>query len=305
MTGYVVRRILWLIPVLLFVSLATFWLMHSVEGGPWDTGGKMTQADRIRLDARYGLDEPVWKQYLTYMGNALQGDLGVSLRRTTQDVRTIIWDGFQVSFVLGSLSLAVSLAIGLPLGVLSAVKKNGVWDYLAVLVSTAGTAIPSFVLGIYLILLFAVQLNWLPVNGWGSPREAVLPVITMAVFPLAYVARITRASVLEVLNEDYVRTARAKGLSGGTVLTRHVMRNALIPILTILGPVAAAEITGAFIVEYMFGIPGIGRQFVSSITQRDYGVIMGTTLFFTAMVVIANLIVDISYVFVDPRIRHA
>lgn len=305
MTGYIIRRILWLIPVLLFVSVATFWLMHSVDGGPWDTGGKLTNADRVRLDARYGLDEPVWKQYLTYMGNALQGDLGVSLRRTTQDVRTIIWDGFKVSFVLGSLSLAVSLALGLPLGVLSAVKKNGVWDYLAVLVSTAGTAIPSFVLGICLILFFSVQLNWLPVNGWGSPKEAILPVITMAVLPLAYIARITRASVLEVLNEDYVRTARAKGLSPWSVLSRHVMRNALIPILTIIGPVAAAEITGAFIVESMFGIPGIGRQFVSSITQRDYGVIMGTTLFFTTMVVMANLLVDITYVFVDPRIRRA
>jgi oligopeptide transport system permease protein len=304
MTGYIIRRILWLIPVLLFVSLITFWLMHAVDGGPWDTGGKLTAADRARRDAAYGLDDPVWRQYITYMVNALQGDLGVSLTRTTQTVREIIWDGFKVSAVLGLLSLVVATLLGVPLGVLSAAKKNGAWDYLAVFVSTLGTAVPSFVLGIYLILFFGVRLDWLPVQGWGSPKEAVMPVATLAVFPLAYVARITRASVLEVLQEDYVRTARAKGLAGSAVLMRHVMRNAQIPILTVLGPLAAALITGSFIVESMFGIPGLGRQFITSIGNRDYGMIMGTTLFYAALIVLANLVVDIAYAFADPRVRY-
>jgi oligopeptide transport system permease protein len=290
---------------LFFVSLVTFALMHSIDGGPWDSGRKLTDLDRQRLDARYGLDDPIWKQYTNFLTNALQGDLGISFRRQTQDVRTIIWDGFKVSLVLGMLSMALSLAIGLPLGILSAVKKNGIWDYVGVGLSTVGASVPSFVLGIYLILLFAVQLGWFPVNGWGSPREAVLPAITMAVLPLAYIARITRASVLEVLNEDYVRTARAKGLASSTVLWRHVMRNAQIPILTVMGPLAAAEITGSFIVEFMFGVPGLGRQFISSITQRDYGVIMGTTLFYALLIAFANLFVDLAYAVADPRIRRS
>ena len=304
MTGYVIRRLLWLIPVLLFVSLVTFALMHAVDGGPWDSGQKLTDADRARLDARYGLDDPLWQQYARFLGNTLQGDLGISFQRKTEDVRTIIWDGFKVSLVLGVLSLAVSVGIGVPLGIVSAVGKNGPWDYAAVFVSAIGAAVPSFVLGILLILVFAVRLDVLPVNGWGSPREAVLPVIVSAMLPMAYLARITRASTLEVLNQDYVRTARAKGLRSRTVLSRHVLRNAAIPVLTVLGPLVAIEITGSFIVESMFGIPGIGRQFVTSVTARDYGVIMGTTLFFAALVALANLAVDLTYALVDPRIRR-
>jgi oligopeptide transport system permease protein len=305
MTGYIIRRLLWTIPVLLFISLVTFLLMHAVEGGPWDTGGRLTDTDRARLDARYGLDEPLWRQYLTYMENLVQGDLGVSLSRTTQDVRTIIWEGFKVSFVLGAAAMVLAAVIGLPLGILSAVKKNGPWDYLAVAISTIGASIPSFVLAIYLIALFSIELKWVPINGWGSPREAVLPVVVLAVFPLAYIARITRASVLEVLHEDYVRTARAKGLASGPILARHVMRNAFIPILTVSGPLAAAVVTGSYIVESMFRIPGVGRQFVDSFAGRDYGLIMGTTLFYAALIAVANLVVDVLAVLFDPRVRQS
>ncbi len=304
MTAYIIRRVLWLVPVLFAVSVVTFFLMHAVDGGPWDTGRKLTATDRARLDARYGLDEPVWRQYVTYMSNAVQGDLGPSFTRTTQDVRTIIWEGFKISAVLGGISLLVSVLIGVPLGVLSAVNKNGVWDYLAVIIATVGAAVPSFVLGIYLILLFAVRLGWVPVNGWGSPREAILPVITSSVLPLAYLARITRASMLDILHEDYIRTARAKGLANSTVLIRHVMRNAMIPILTVIGPLAAAGLTGSFIIESMFGVPGLGRLFVESFSSRDYGLIMGTTLFYCFLIAFANLLVDVSYVFIDPRIKQ-
>jgi ABC-type dipeptide/oligopeptide/nickel transport system permease component len=207
--------------------------------------------------------------------------------------------------VLGGLSLAVSIVLGVPLGMLSALKRNGPWDYIGVFVATIGAAVPSFVLGIYLILIFSVRLDLLPVQGWGSPKEAVLPVITASALPLAYIARITRVAMLEVLNEDYVRTARAKGLPPNAVVTRHVMRNAMIPILTVLGPLAAVEITGSFIIESMFGIPGVGRQFISSFSSRDYGMIMGTTLFFGVIIALANLLVDLSYAFVDPRIKHS
>jgi oligopeptide transport system permease protein len=305
MTGYLIRRVLWLIPVLLFISLVTFTLMHAVEGGPWDDGQKLTDVDRERLNARYGLDDPVWRQYLNFLTDAMQGDLGVSFQRQTQDVRTIIWDGFKVSAVLGGLALAVSLVLGVPLGVLSAVKKNGPLDYAAVLLSTLGAAVPSFVLGIGLILLFAVRLDWVPVNGWGTPKEAIMPVIALAFLPVAFLARITRASMLEVLRQDYVRTARSKGLGEFTVLTRHTIRNAVIPVLTVIGPLAAGLITGSFIIEQMFGIPGLGRQFITSVTQRDYGVIMGTTLFYAALVALANLLVDITYAVVDPRIKYS
>jgi ABC-type dipeptide/oligopeptide/nickel transport system permease component len=195
--------------------------------------------------------------------------------------------------------------VGVPLGVLSAVRKNGPWDYLAVLVSTIGASVPSFVLGIYFILFFAVRLDLVPVNGWGSPREAVLPVLVLAVFPLAYIARITRTAVLEVLHEDYVRTARAKGLAPTRVLARHVMRNALIPILTVTGPLTAAVVTGSYIVEYQFRVPGIGRQFVESFSSRDYGLIMGTTLFYATTIALANLVVDVLAVAIDPRSRQS
>jgi oligopeptide transport system permease protein len=304
MASYIIRRVLWLAPVLFFVSLITFVLMHSVEGGPWDDGAKRTEADRARLDERYGLDDPLWRQYATFVTNALRGDLGVSFSRTTQDVREIIWEGAKVSFVLGGLAVGLATLIGVPLGVLSAVKKNGAWDYVGVTVATAGAAVPSFVVGIFLILVFAVRLDWFPVNGWGSPREAVMPVVALSLLPMAYLARITRTAVLDVLHEDYVRTAQAKGLSRWTVLSRHVFRNALVPILTVLGPVAAATVTGSFIIETMFGIPGIGREFISSIGRRDYGVIMGTTLFYCVIVALANLIVDVAYAFVDPRIEQ-
>jgi oligopeptide transport system permease protein len=304
MASYIVRRVLWLAPVLLFVSLITFVLMHSVEGGPWDDGALRTDTDRARLDERYGLDDPLWRQYATFVTNALRGDLGVSFSRTTDDVRDIIWDGFKVSFVLGALAVGLATIVGVPLGVVSAVKKNGAWDYAAVMLATAGAAVPSFVVGIFLILVFAVRLDWFPVNGWGTPREAVMPVIALSLLPMAYLARITRTSVLDVLNEDYVRTARAKGLSGWTVLSRHVFRNALVPILTVIGPIAAATITGSFIIETMFGIPGIGREFISSIGRRDYGVIMGTTLFYCVLIALANLMVDVAYAFVDPRIEQ-
>jgi len=315
MAAYIVRRVLWLIPVLLFVSLLTFALMHSVEGGPWDSERKLPDDIVENLNRRYGLDKPVWEQYGDFVFNALKGDLGVSYERQDKPVTEIILQGFKVSAVLGIIALTLATVAGISLGIVSALNRNRLPDYAGVLLASLGSAVPAFVLGILLIYVFAVELGWLPSFGWDTRRglipgwlpradQIVLPAVTLAALPAAYLARITRASVLEVLQQDYVRTARAKGLASAAVIYRHVMRNAAAPILTVLGPVAAALITGSFIIEYMYSLPGTGRLFIQSVNARDYGMIMGTTLFYAAIIAVANLAVDIGYAFFDPRVRY-
>ena len=312
MTGYVLRRLLWLAPVLFFVTLITFVLMHLVSGGPWDTKDRPISPQlREQLESKYGLDEPVWQQFLTFSWNALHGDLGVSFQYQDRPVTEIIREGVEVSAVLGLMALAFALAVGVTLGVVAAVRQNSPIDYASVFLSTFAASTPSFVLGILLIVVFAVQLGWLPVFGWEKAwwlfpnwKQAILPTVTLGALPAAYIARITRASVLEVLEQDYVRTARAKGLHERLVLGRHVLKNAVVPILTVSGPIAASLVTGSFIVETVFAIPGLGKQFVASVFQRDYGMIMGTTIFYAAIIAVANLVVDMVYVAVNPRIRY-
>jgi oligopeptide transport system permease protein len=312
MTGYVLRRLLWLAPVLFFVTLITFVLMHLVPGGPWDTKDRPISPQlREQLESKYGLDEPVWQQFLTFSWNALHGDLGVSFQYQDRSVTEIIREGVEVSAVLGLMALAFALAVGVTLGVVAAVRQNSPIDYASVFLSTFAASTPSFVLGILLIVVFAVQLGWLPVFGWEKAwwlfpnwKQAILPTVTLGALPAAYIARITRASVLEVLEQDYVRTARAKGLHERLVLGRHVLKNAVVPILTVSGPIAATLVTGSFIVETVFAIPGLGKQFVASVFQRDYGMIMGTTIFYAAIIAVANLVVDMMYVVVNPRIRY-
>ena len=312
MTGYILRRLLWLAPVLFFVTLITFVLMHLVSGGPWDTKDRpLSPQLREQLESKYGLDEPVWEQFLTYSWNALHGDLGVSFQYQDRSVTTIIREGVEVSAVLGLMALAFALAVGLTLGVVAAVRQNSPIDYASVFLSTFAASTPSFVLGILLIMVFAVQLGWLPVFGWEKAwwlfpnwKQAILPTITLRALPTAYITRITRASVLEVLQQDYVRTARAKGLHERIVLGRHVLKNAAVPILTVSGPIAAGLVTGSFIVETVFAIPGLGKLFIASVFQRDYGMIMGTTIFYATIIAVANLVVDMMYVAVNPRIRY-
>ncbi|HEX5368225.1 MAG TPA: ABC transporter permease [Dehalococcoidia bacterium] len=309
------RRLLWLGPALLFISMMTFGLMHNVRGGPWDGERPLQQTQIDNLNRKYGLDEPLWRQYVTFAGNALQGDLGISYQRQDKPVTQIILSGFRVTAVLGTLSLALAALMGVTLGVVSALNRNRFQDYAGVLFATVGSAVPGFIMGIFLIFLFGVKLHWLPTFGWDVhsgivagwlPRwqQLVLPVFTLSLLPAAYLARVTRASLLDVLQQDYMRTARAKGLSNTAVLWRHAMRNAAIPIITVLGPITATLITGSFIIEQLFSVPGSGRLLVQSITERDYGMIMGTTLFYATIVVLANLAVDITYAFVDPRIRY-
>jgi oligopeptide transport system permease protein len=299
-----VRRLLWLIPVLVVVAAITFTLMHLVPGGPWDRSKRLPPQAQANVERKYGLDKPVWRQYADYMVNLAQGDLGVSYQQLNRPVRDIIWEGAKTSGTLGLIALAVATFAGIGLGLLAALRQNTILDYFSVTFATFGASVPSFVMGMLLLILFSAYLHWLPTGGWGTWRQAIMPVTALSVLPTAYIARVTRAAMLEVLQQDYIRTARSKGLRERVVVLRHLLRNGLIPVLTVLGPVAAALVTGSFIIEYLFDIPGIGRYFVTSISARDYGMIMGTTLFYTTVVVAANLIVDILYAVVDPRIRY-
>jgi oligopeptide transport system permease protein len=301
---YLLARLLWTVPVLVFVSLITFALMHSVEGGPWDQEKKLPAPVVQNLNHKYGLDQPVWRQYLTFAGDALQGDLGISFARQDKPVTSIIINGFKTTAVLGLMAAALAIIIGVSLGVLAATHRNGPADYGSVLLASVGSAVPSFALAIFLIYILSVKLQLLPVLGWGSWKQAIMPVLTLAALPTALMARMTRASMLDVLRQDYIRTAEAKGLHRRSVLYRHALRNALIPVLTAAGPLTAHLITGSFIVEQIFAIPGCGRLVVQSISARDYGMIMGSTLFYAVIICMANLAVDLTYAAVDPRIRY-
>ncbi len=304
MAAYLIQRILWIVPVLVAVTVITFILMHQVPGGPWDRSKRLPPQALENVNRSYGLDRPLWEQFGRYALGLAQGDLGVSFRSNNRPVSDVLGDGIRVSATLGLLALALSATAGVALGVFAALRRNSALDFASVAFATAGASIPSFILGMLLLILFTGYLHWLPSGGWGSPQQAVMPVLALSAWPTAYIARVTRASVLDVLHQDYVRTARAKGLQERVVVLRHMLRNALIPVLTVIGPVAAMLVTGSFIIEQLFAIPGIGRAFVTSIGARDYGVIMGTTLFYTFVIVIANLLVDLLYAVIDPRIRY-
>jgi len=304
MAQYLVQRVLWTVPVLLGVAMITFVLMHQVPGGPWDGAKRLPPAALENVNREYGLDQPLWEQLGRYLLGVAHGDLGVSFQDRNRPVADVLAGGVRVSATLGALALAVSVAAGVALGVTSALRRNSVLDYAAVGFATVSASVPSFILGMLLLVLFTARLHWLPSGGWGSPQQAVMPVLALSALPAAYIARVTRASMLDVLQQDYVRTARAKGLRERAVVLRHMLRNALIPVLTVIGPIAAALVTGSFIVEELFAVPGIGRTFVTSIGQRDYGVIMGITLVYAAVVVTANLAVDLLYAVIDPRIRY-
>jgi len=317
MTGYVVRRVLWLIPVLWAVATLTFFLMHAVPGGPFTQEKTLPQSITDALNRRYNLDEPLWKQYLLYLWNLLQGDLGLSFRGD-RDVSELIGRGFFVTVQLGLISFVLAAIVGVTLGIISAVNQNGPGDYAAVFFATVGASVPNFVLASFLIIIFAIKLHWFLILGWGGPiewhdtfnasawdvKKLVLPVISLGVVPAAYIARVTRASMLEVLRQDYVRTARAKGLAEYNVIFGHAVKNAMIPVLTVTGPIFANLVTGSFIIENVFSIPGVGRAFIDAVLRRDYAMIMGTTLFYAAIVAVANLVVDLLYAVVDPRIRY-
>jgi oligopeptide transport system permease protein len=304
MSKFIVRRLLWLLVVLFVVAFVTFTLMHLVPGGPWDRDKQLAPQVIENLNKKYGLDQPFVVQFGNYIWNALHGDLGVSYQYQDRSVTSIIMGGLPKTATLGITAFLLALIIGIPLGMLAALRQNSTLDYASVLFSTIFASIPGFVLGILLMIIFSVVLHWLPTSGWGNISNIIMPAFALAALPAAYIARIARASILEVSRQDYVRTARAKGMIERIVLSRHVLRNAMIPVLTIAGPELAGLISGSFIIENLFSIPGIGRFFVQGVFQRDYGLIMGSILFYAFAIAIVNLIVDILYAAVDPRIRY-
>ena len=304
MAAYTLRRVLWLLPVMLGIASITFLLMHFVPGGPWDEEKKLPPQVVENLDRRYGLDDPLWKQYGSFLAGLLRGDLGLSYTFQDREVTDIIRQGLPATATLGGIAFLIAVGVGVPLGIAAAIRRNSVFDYVSLSLATLLASVPGFVLGIFLVIILSVNWNLLPTGGWGSPSQVIMPAIALAALPAAFIARVTRASVLEVLSQDYIVLAWAKGLSFNAVHYRHVLKNALIPILTILGPELAILITGSFFIETLFSIPGVGRLFVQGVFQRDYGLIMGAVLFYALVIAVLNLIVDLLYAAVEPRIRY-
>ncbi len=328
MMTFVIRRLLWMVPVLFIVAAVTFFMMHNAPGGPWDRDLSARQVDsstQRRLNEYYGLDKPLWRQFMAYLIGDVNktgeftcglicGNMGPSYRQRGLNIEDILFGApanksfldsrFGYSARLGLLSLSFAIVFGIPIGVIAALKQNSLIDYISLFVATAGISVPSFVVAIFMIIIFASWLHLVKVlPNLNDARAWILPAAVLGFGTLAFTARLTRASMLEVLRQDYVRTARAKGLAERVVVNRHMIKNALIPVVTILGPALAGLVTGSFIIEQMFSFPGMGRAYVQSIGQRDYSMIMGTTLLYVFLVTVANLSVDLVYVFIDPRIR--
>jgi len=307
MTTYILRRVLLMIPTLLVVFTLTFLIVHATPGGPWDESEKpLPEAVKANLSRQYHLDDPLYKQYVDYLVNALQGDFGPSYRFVERSVSDIVGATFPVSAQLGVLAMLFALVVGIPLGALAAVKRNTWIDFVASLITVTGIASPPFVRISLLIVIFSLALPWLPSGGWEGiwDSRVILPTIALGMGPAALLARYTRSSLLETLAQDYMRTARAKGLSERVAVTRHAMKNALIPVVTVAGVTLANVITGAFFIERIYGVPGIGRMFVDSVTGRDYPLLLGIVLLFALLISVTNLLVDISYALIDPRIRY-
>ncbi len=305
MLRFALNRILWMVPVLWLVATVTFVLMHAAPGSPWDaksSGRQLDPALEASFNRQYGLNKPVAEQYVLYLGNALRLDFGESYARRGTSVINVIMEGFPYSARIGIFALIISVAIGIPIGIIAAIKHNTLIDFGSLMVATIGYTLPDFVIAIFLILLFAVRLGWVPVlfTDW---RSYILPSLALGTGSAAYIARLTRSSILEMIGQDHVRTARAKGLKARAVILGHVVRNGMIPVITTLGPALAGLITGTIIIERVFSVPGMGYLFIDSISTRDYPVIMGTTLFYAFFVVFGNLLVDLAYGLTDPRVR--
>jgi oligopeptide transport system permease protein len=303
MLGLIIKRMLWALPVLWIVATLTFIMVRIVPGGPFDAEKNLPPEIVANINAKYHLDRPVAEQYLLYMARLAHGDLGVSYKYVNRNVNDILGAALPVSAELGAGGLILAILIGVPLGTIAAVRRGSAVDVSSMLAATIGISVPGFVVGAVLIFIFGVTLKLLPVGLWEGPRNMVLPILTLAASPAAYLARLTRASVLEVLEKDWVRTARSKGLSGRMTVIKHVLRNALVPVVTVLGPLTAILITGSFVVEFIYAIPGMGRFFITAVSNRDYDLIMGTTLVFGLLLIITNAIVDALYTVLDPRMR--
>ena len=299
---YIIKRLLMAIVTLWAVITVTFFVMKAVPGDPFASEKAVSPAAKAALEAKYGLDKPIMEQYTNYLTGALHFDFGPSLKQRGRDVTTIIVDGMRTSAKLGIIALLLATISGILLGALAALRRNSVIDKIIMVMTTAFVSMPSFIMGSLLLILFSIKLGWLPANG-AAKGGLILPVITLALYPMSYITRLTRSSMLDVLGQDYIRTAKAKGVSERNVILKHALKNSLIPVITYFGPELAYIVTGSLVVEQIFAVPGIGRAFVNSITGRDYPLIMGTTIVLAALIVIMNLVSDILYKVVDPRIN--
>ena len=303
MGKYIVKRIAMGILSVFIVATLTFFLMNLVPGGPFVAEKSISKAAQEALEAKFGLDKPFLQRYTTYMTDFLQGDMGFSLRQRGRTVSDIIFSKFPVSARLAGIAVVVALCVGIPLGCVSAYNRGKLPDNFIIVLGTCGIAIPSFISSVLLLYTFGSWLQLLPTMGLNDAASYIMPVTALAIYPIAYITRLMRSSLLDVMGQDYIRTAKAKGLSSFMTLFKHALRNALLPVIAYVGPMLASLMTGSFVVEKIFTIPGLGREFVSSITNRDYTMIMGTTIILAALVIAANVLVDILYKVIDPRIK--
>ena len=306
MLKFVVRRVLWTIPIILLVIFMTFWMMRAIKGSPFRRSDKaVPPAVLANLNRNFGLDEPWYVQYVRYVKDVATLNLGPSLVLRDQGVNDIVEEHFPVSAELGGFAMLFAMIIGIPLGIISALRVNTWIDYIGQFISNLGFAIPSFFTATLFIYFFAAKWGLFPTNGWDTPSSKVLPVVALGLFPLTYFARLVRGQMLETLQQDYVRTAKAKGLRWRRVVVVHVLRNSLIPAITAAGPILGGLVTGSFIIENIFAIPGIGRYYVTSVEGRDYSTVMGITVLLAILIIVANMFVDIAYGILDPRTRDA
>ena len=304
MARYIVKRIISAIITIWFIMTLTFVLMYSIPGDPFVSPKNLQPEVRAALYAKYGLDQPVYKQYLKCLNNYISGDFGVSYHKIGLTTNEIIKDGFPYSLKIGAWASLFIIIVGISFGIIAALRQNKIPDRLSMIISTLGATVPPFVFATLYLYFFSKKLGWAPSFGLDTWKHLIGPVLCIAMFSLSYVTRLTRTSVLDIFQQDYIRTARAKGLSERKVIIKHALRNALIPVVTYLGPMIAGLVTGSFVIEKVFGIAGIGSLFTTSITNRDYTLIMGVTVFFGIFIVITTLLVDIIYVFIDPRIKY-
>ena len=303
MLKYILKRIGMGLVTLFAITTITFIIMHNIPGNPFAKEGKMTQAVYNNLMSYYNLDKPLGEQYVIYLKNLAHFDLGPSTKSKTRTVNDYIGDNFPVSAKLGVIAFCFALVIGILLGIVAALKRNKWPDYVCTIIAIIGVSVPNFILATLLIEVFALKLGLVPTSGWGEISNIILPAIAISMMPIAHIARMMRSSMVEVLGQDYIRTAKAKGLSEFKIIKRHALRNSLIPVITVVGTTFANIVVGSFVVENIFRIPGLGKYFVQSITNRDYSVILGTTIFYSVILITVYILVDILYVLIDPRIQ--
>lgn len=303
MAKYIIKRFFYSMITILVVVTVTFFLSRAIPGGPFDQDKKLPPQVLENLNRKYHLNKPLPEQYVMYLNNLLHGDLGPSMKNEGRTVNEVIKYSFKSSAKLGAVAVLFALIVGIYLGIVAALNQGKWQDGLCMVISTFGVTIPSFVMATLFVYVFALKLGWLPAIGFEGPKYYIMPAVALGGSAMAFIARLTRSRLLDVVQQDYIRTARAKGLSRQTVIYKHALKNSLIPVVTYLGPLIAGVLTGSFVIETMFGIPGLGREFVTSISNRDYSTIMGVTVFFSTFLIMCNFIVDILYVVIDPRIK--